>query len=188
MRLTEYFSGIDLASPKELIAHQRDRFEIAKHIGADEVIFQDLDDLVDACAELSPKGAEPAKFEVGVFCGKYITDVPPGYFEHLDEIRGKKRKIAVAQEMQVPAEAANGRSSHLRAPPGAAKSLTQGAHNSTATLNDPPDRADIRYVVYPPISSSVVINFSIACITLRRSEPQLAGASANQSTASKSWG
>ncbi|KAI1485263.1 amidophosphoribosyltransferase [Biscogniauxia mediterranea] len=119
--------GIDLASPKELIAHKRDRFEIAKLIGADEVIYQDLNDLVDACAELAPNGAETTKFEVGVFCGKYITEVPPGYFEHLDEIRGKKRKIAVAMEMQVPTEATNGGSPKSHGLNG----VTRGLYSST---------------------------------------------------------
>lgn len=146
-KLTEHFSGIDLASPKELIAHNRDRFEIAKIIGADEVIFQDLQDLVDSCAELSPKSAEPTNFEVGVFCGKYITDVPPGYFEHLDEVRGKKRKIAVAQEMLVPSEAANGGSSQSHAAAGGSNGLARG-HSSTTVKtpnsNAPADWADIR--------------------------------------------
>jgi len=81
--------GIDLASPKELIASDKDRFEIAKVIGADEVIFQSLDDLKDACRELSPPGG-PQAFEVGVFCGTYITEVPDGYFDHLAELHGEK--------------------------------------------------------------------------------------------------
>ncbi|ROV99392.1 hypothetical protein VSDG_03939 [Cytospora chrysosperma] len=84
--------GIDLASPTELVAHQRNRFEIAEHIGAEEVIYQDLDDLKACCAELSPRKTQD--FEVGVFCGKYITSVPEGYFAHLDELRGKARTSA----------------------------------------------------------------------------------------------
>lgn len=94
--LTNIFftSGIDLASPSELIAHERDRFEIAKHIGAEEVIYQDLDDLKACCAELSPR--PDMDFEVGVFCGKYITEVPEGYFAHLDALRGDKRRAAPA--------------------------------------------------------------------------------------------
>lgn len=92
---TDFFtSGIDLASPSELIAHERDRFEIAKHIGAEEVIYQDLDDLKACCAELSPR--PDMDFEVGVFCGKYITEVPEGYFAHLDALRGDKRRATPA--------------------------------------------------------------------------------------------
>lgn len=85
--------GIDLASPAELIASDRDRFAIAKIIDADEVVYQSLDDLTAACAECSPENG-PKQFEVGVFCGSYVTPVPEGYFDHLANSRGKKSKPA----------------------------------------------------------------------------------------------
>lgn len=84
--------GIDLASPQEMVAHNRDRIAIAKHIGAEEVVYQTLDDLKAACAELSPRGPGQ-EFEVGVFCGKYVTPVTKGYFEHLERIRGESKKL-----------------------------------------------------------------------------------------------
>ncbi|KAH6641630.1 nucleophile aminohydrolase [Chaetomium tenue] len=85
--------GIDLATPQELIAHEKTREDIARHINADDVIYQDLDDLKAACMEVTPDG-KVEDFEVGVFCGKYKTAVPEGYFEHLNQSRGKKRKMA----------------------------------------------------------------------------------------------
>ncbi|KAK4247233.1 phosphoribosyltransferase-like protein, partial [Corynascus novoguineensis] len=85
--------GIDLATPQELIAHEKTRQDIARHINADDVIYQDLDDLKVSCMEVAP-GGKVTDFEVGVFCGKYQTPVPEGYFEHLNQSRGKKRKIA----------------------------------------------------------------------------------------------
>jgi len=87
--------GIDLASPQELVAHNRDRIAIAKHIGAEEVIYQSLADLKAACAELSPRDPKTQEFEVGVFCGKYVTPVTKGYFEHLERVRGESRKMKV---------------------------------------------------------------------------------------------
>lgn len=82
--------GIDLASPTELVAYHRDSPAIAKHIGADDIIYQTLDDLERACAILSPRDPETQKFEVGVFCGKYATPVDDDYFEHLEKNRGAK--------------------------------------------------------------------------------------------------
>jgi amidophosphoribosyltransferase len=89
--------GIDLASPLELVAHNRDRIAIAKHIGAEEVIYQSLSDLKAACAELSPREPATQEFEVGVFCGKYVTPVTKGYFERLEKVRGESRKMKVLE-------------------------------------------------------------------------------------------
>jgi hypothetical protein len=90
--------GIDLASSSELVAHDRDSAAIAKHIGADDVVFQTLEDLESACARLSPRDPKTQKFEVGVFCGKYVTPVEDGYFEHLERIRGETRKVKVMEK------------------------------------------------------------------------------------------
>ncbi|EMC94407.1 hypothetical protein BAUCODRAFT_547528 [Baudoinia panamericana UAMH 10762] len=90
--------GIDLASPSELIAHHRTSDDIAEHIGADAVIYQSLDDLESACAQESPR--EGQRFEVGVFCGKYITPVSDEYFDHLERVRGEAAKLKVMDKVR----------------------------------------------------------------------------------------
>ncbi|KAI9709933.1 MAG: amidophosphoribosyltransferase [Bogoriella megaspora] len=90
--------GIDLATSSELIAYHRSSDEIAKHICADGVIYQTLDDLVAACAKLSPRKETEQKFEVGVFCGKYVTPVEDGYFEHLEQVRGESKVMKTVEE------------------------------------------------------------------------------------------
>lgn len=89
--------GIDLASTSELIAYNRSSPEIAKKIGADAVIYQTLGDLEAACASLSPRDNASQKFEVGVFCGKYVTPVDDDYFNRLERIRGESRKLKVME-------------------------------------------------------------------------------------------
>ncbi|GJC82600.1 amidophosphoribosyltransferase [Colletotrichum liriopes] len=91
--LNPHVYGIDLATPNELIAHGRSNSEIAEHIGADEVIYQTLEDLAASCAELSPRDPKTQTFE------RLLRHVyPEGYFERLYEARNsaKKRKAVVA--------------------------------------------------------------------------------------------
>ncbi|KXL49196.1 hypothetical protein M433DRAFT_151906 [Acidomyces richmondensis BFW] len=90
--------GIDLASPSELIAHHRTSQDIAEHIGANAVIYQSLEDLESACAQDSPRDPATQRFEVGVFCGKYVTPVAHDYFEHLERMRGETKKLKVVQK------------------------------------------------------------------------------------------
>ncbi|KAK8193718.1 amidophosphoribosyltransferase [Phyllosticta capitalensis] len=89
--------GIDLASSSELIAHDRTTEEISQKIGADAVIYQSLADLEAACAALSPRDQAKQKFEVGVFCGKYVTPVDKEYFEHLERVRGESKKLKLME-------------------------------------------------------------------------------------------
>ena len=105
--------GIDLASPSELIAHDRSADAIAEHIGADKVIYQNLEDLKAACAEAVVAGAKDRNFlnfEVGVFCGKYITPVDDTYFVHLEQVRGESRKLKVMASAREAV--ANGSANH----------------------------------------------------------------------------
>ncbi|TLD23290.1 hypothetical protein PspLS_07467 [Pyricularia sp. CBS 133598] len=84
--------GIDLADPAELIAHGKTREEVATLIDADEVVYQSLEDLKAACFDAAGPNNDVNDFEVGVFCGKYKTEVPEGYFEHLSRVQGAKKK------------------------------------------------------------------------------------------------
>jgi amidophosphoribosyltransferase len=78
-----------------MVAYSRDNASICQDLGADRVIFQTLDDLTEACADIvKAKGlSEPQAFEVGVFCGQYVTPIPGGYLHRLEEIRGKSRPL-----------------------------------------------------------------------------------------------
>ena len=77
--------GIDMPSVDELIAHGRTNDEIAEEIGADWLIYQDLEDLIAASGEGNP---DVPKFDCAVFDGKYVTgDVDADYLERLDAAR-----------------------------------------------------------------------------------------------------
>ncbi|QIA62833.1 amidophosphoribosyltransferase [Vibrio astriarenae] len=83
--------GIDMPSANELIAHGRDNQAICEKIGADELIFQTLEDLVDAVGLGNP---DVAQFETSVFNGEYVTgDIDQAYLDFLDELRNDDSKI-----------------------------------------------------------------------------------------------
>ncbi|WP_318484241.1 amidophosphoribosyltransferase [Photobacterium leiognathi] len=93
--------GIDMPSANELIAHGREVNEISNIIGADGLIFQDLQDLVDAVAEGNP---EIKLFETSVFNGNYVTgDVNQEYLEYLDSLRSDDSK----QQREIQQDLAN---------------------------------------------------------------------------------
>ena len=82
--------GIDMPSVHELVAHGRTDREVAREIGADWLIYQDLEDLIAASAEGSP---HLFRFECGVFDGQYVTDdVNQEYLDRLHESRNDARK------------------------------------------------------------------------------------------------
>ncbi|ENM3751518.1 amidophosphoribosyltransferase [Vibrio cholerae] len=83
--------GIDMPSANELIAHGRDNDAICKQIGADALIFQTLEDLVQAVRCGNP---DITKFEASVFNGEYVTgDIDQQYLEFLESMRGDDAKV-----------------------------------------------------------------------------------------------
>ena len=92
--------GIDMPSSKELIANGRNDDDIAREIGADRLIYQDLEALIDACRSVNPK---VRNFETSCFSGLYITgDITPEYLAGIEASRndaelGRSSSVAAAQ-------------------------------------------------------------------------------------------
>ena len=78
--------GIDMPSANELIAYGRDEQQVCSYIGADELVYQDLDDLIKAVQKKDKTGI--TRFDTSVFNGEYITgDVTDGYLANLHACR-----------------------------------------------------------------------------------------------------
>ena len=77
--------GIDMPTRQELIANGRSNEEIAREIGADALIYQDLDALKAAVREANPRLTQ---FETSCFDGNYITgDVTREYLDSVENHR-----------------------------------------------------------------------------------------------------
>ncbi|MGJ8513465.1 amidophosphoribosyltransferase [Carnimonas bestiolae] len=82
--------GIDMPVAMELIGHGRTEQEIGDLIGADRLIYQQLDDLKDACREVNP---ELGEFDCSVFDGRYVTgDINAEYLADLELSRSDSAK------------------------------------------------------------------------------------------------
>ncbi len=89
--------GIDMPTGDELIGANRTVEEICEAIGADKLIYQDLDDLV-AAARRGNKSIR--RFDLSCFNGEYVTgDVSPSYLSRIESLRSDeaKAKRAAAQ-------------------------------------------------------------------------------------------
>jgi amidophosphoribosyltransferase len=86
--------GIDMPAASELVASERTVEEVASVIGADWLVYQDLEDLVAACRH---DDARIEEFDTSCFSGEYVTgDVTPEYLEKLklersDEAKSQRR-------------------------------------------------------------------------------------------------
>ncbi|MDQ3563069.1 MAG: amidophosphoribosyltransferase [Pseudomonadota bacterium] len=83
--------GIDMPSAEELIAHDRSEEDVGKMIGADRLIYQNIEDLIDAAQRGNP---DITVFDSSCFTGRYVTgDVSPDYLERIAALRSDEAKL-----------------------------------------------------------------------------------------------
>ncbi|MEE8118501.1 MAG: amidophosphoribosyltransferase [Gammaproteobacteria bacterium] len=88
--------GIDMPVASELVAYQREVGEIEREIGADWLIYQDLEDLEDTVRRGNP---DIKTFDSSCFSGQYVTgDITSEYLDQLskrrsDEAKDKRDKL-----------------------------------------------------------------------------------------------
>jgi amidophosphoribosyltransferase len=92
--------GIDIPTSAELVAFERSVEDVALAIGADKVLYNDLEDVIDAVRSLNQS---LTGFDTSCFNGKYVTpEVTEEYLRNLLNGRGlgrtgaKKSATAVA--------------------------------------------------------------------------------------------
>ena len=80
--------GIDMPTRHELIAHDKTEDEIKQEIGADDLIYQDLDDLK---MTVHQENKNLKEFDCSCFDGQYVTDdVSEIYLNKIEAIRSDK--------------------------------------------------------------------------------------------------
>jgi amidophosphoribosyltransferase len=90
--------GIDMPAASELIAAGRTDKEVETLIGADWLVYQDLDDLIDSAREGNP---DIQTYECSVFDGEYVTgDVDDLYLKRLEAMRNDAAKKALKKGSQ----------------------------------------------------------------------------------------
>ena len=82
--------GIDMPTVNELIAHNKTEEEIAKLIGADWLIYQDLEKLIEST---QTSDVHINSFDLSCFNGEYVTgDINQEYLDHIEEMRNDSAK------------------------------------------------------------------------------------------------
>ena len=89
--------GIDMPAASELIAHGRTEEEVCAWIGADGLIYQDLEDLISAVGKKGKTAVQ--RFDTSVFNGEYVTgDITADYLERLECDRNDDAKALRNQQ------------------------------------------------------------------------------------------
>jgi amidophosphoribosyltransferase len=91
--------GIDMPTRAELIAAHRSEEEVCREIGADALIYQDLEELKDAVRRANPR---LVNFETSCFDGHYVTgDVTTDYLSAIERQRDASRDSAEDDSAQL---------------------------------------------------------------------------------------
>lgn len=84
--------GIDMPTQAELIATGRTTEQVAYEIGADGLVYQDLNDLERSIRDLNPAIKQ---FDSSCFNGRYVTgDIDDAYIQRLSATRGEAAAMA----------------------------------------------------------------------------------------------
>lgn len=79
--------GIDMPTRSELVAYGRTDEEIARIIGADKLVYQDVEAMKQAVRDINPKLND---FDASCFDGRYVTgDIDEAYLERLETARSQ---------------------------------------------------------------------------------------------------
>ncbi|MCB1755906.1 MAG: amidophosphoribosyltransferase [Gammaproteobacteria bacterium] len=89
--------GIDMPAAEELIAHNRTVEEIRQEIGADWLVYQDLEDLIES---VRFGNREITRFDTSCFTGDYITgDVDGSYLDRIGRSRCDRAQQKLAGDL-----------------------------------------------------------------------------------------
>ena len=82
--------GIDMPAASEFVAHQQSEEEIANYIGADWLLYQTIEDLIDCALDIN---AAVDRFDTSVFDGNYVVgDVDQDYLTRIEVLRNDVAK------------------------------------------------------------------------------------------------
>ena len=91
--------GIDMPTQDELIAHNRTTEEVCREIGADGLVYQDLEDLKNAVKDINPA---IQSFDTSCFDGIYVTgDIDADYLARLNTKHKKKEQPVSGTGLQI---------------------------------------------------------------------------------------
>ena len=91
--------GIDMPSASEFVAHEHSEEEIAKYIGADWLLYQKIEDLIECALDINPA---VDRFDTSVFDGDYIAgNVDENYLTRIEVLRNDAAKTQGADNAEV---------------------------------------------------------------------------------------
>lgn len=81
--------GIDMPAACEFVAHDQSEEEIAKIIGVDWLVYQDLEDLRECALGINQ---QIQRFDCSLFDGDYVTGVDRAYLQRIESLRNDEAK------------------------------------------------------------------------------------------------